>query len=153
LPGWGLECHRLPIRPGYVTQSQDGRPVAPLLGRLREYDGGVVGIMMYPLIWFVVCNDHAMLSRFTPAGPLVTEAEFTWLVRPDAVEGCDYDVARVTWLWTVTGAEDWKLCEGNQAGVSSRGYRPGPYSLKESAASGFVAWYLKQVAEDAEVPA
>lgn len=137
---------RVPIRPGYVTQSEDGKPVAPLMGSFRHYDGGISAIQAYPLLWFVACNDHAMLSRFTPVGPAETEAELSWLVRADAVEGVDYDVGRVTWLWTRTGAEDWKICEDNQAGVNSRRYRPGPYAPTEAGAQGFVTWYLKQLA-------
>src|SRR5262249_41238604 len=100
----------------------------------------------YPLIWFVACNDHAMLSRFTPVGPTLTEAELTWLVRADAVEGKDYDVERVSWLWSRTGAEDWKICEDNQDGVNSLHYRRGPCSGMETAARDFVEWYLGQLA-------
>ena len=38
------------------------------------------------------------------------------------------------------------LFERNQAGVSSRAYRPGPYSpYKEYNVDRFVQWYLKQV--------
>jgi Rieske 2Fe-2S family protein len=144
----GVSTHhavRLPIRRGYLTQSQDGRPVAPLMGSFRQYDGGISAVQAYPLIWFVASNDHALLSRFTPLGPTRTEAELTWLVRAGAVEGVDYDVERVTWLWSRTGAEDWKICEDNQAGVNSRRYRPGPYSSTETGARDFVAWYLKQL--------
>jgi len=70
-------CERVPIRPGFVTQSPDGKPVAPLMGDFKQYDGGVTGIQIYPILWFSLCNDHAMLSRFTPITPTQTEAEYT----------------------------------------------------------------------------
>ena len=144
-PGGWYRCDRLPIRPGFVTQSQDGQPVAPVLGNLTAHDGGVLGVMMYPLIWFAITSDHAMLMRCTPVAPIRTEVEITLLVHQDAVEGVDYDVDRVTWLWKMTGEEDWWLCENNQAGINSRFYKPGSYAPLEVSAQEFVDWYLKEI--------
>lgn len=139
---------RLPIRPDFVTQSQDGRPVAPLLGDAAEYDGGITSFMHLPLIWYVVCNDHAFLTRFTPISPLETELELTWLVREDAVAGRDYDPDRVCWLWTVTARQDKTICENNQLGILSSRYQPGPYTAPESGANDFVEWYLRELRRD-----
>ncbi len=107
------QIQRTPIRRGYLTQSKGGMPVAPLLGRLRTYDGAVTAIQIYPLIWLLACSDHAMLSRFTPLGPQATELELTWMVRSDAVAGRDYDPEQVSWLWRVTAEEDKTICENN----------------------------------------
>ena len=35
-------------------------------------------------------------------------------------------------------AQDWDACEGVQRGVRSRGYRPGPFSMREDAVQQFV---------------
>jgi phenylpropionate dioxygenase-like ring-hydroxylating dioxygenase large terminal subunit len=137
---------RIPIRPGYLTQSEGGRPVAPLLGDFQEYDGGITAFMSYPLNWFVACNDHAMLARFTPLGPQATEMEFTWLVRADAVAGVDYDPLTLSWLWRITAEQDKTICENNQKGVNSRRYQPGPYSAVEASTRDFITWYLAQLA-------
>ncbi len=139
-------CQRVPIRPGYLTQSIDGQPVAPLMGNFKQYDGGVTGIQIYPILWFSLCNDHAMLSRFTPIAPIQTEVEYTWLVHEDAVEGIDCEVERVIWVWAKTGLQDWRICEENQLGVNSRFYRPGQYSRVEVDIERFIQWYLKQIA-------
>jgi Rieske 2Fe-2S family protein len=72
--------------------------------------------------------------------------EVLWLVDPEAVEGRDYDVAKLTWLWQTTSAEDKKLVEMNRAGVGSRFFRGGPYSLEETFAGRFVDWYLHDLA-------
>jgi hypothetical protein len=40
---------RLPIKEGSLTQSRDGKPVAPLMGDLKEYDGGYTSMRIYPL--------------------------------------------------------------------------------------------------------
>ena len=34
-------------------------------------------------------------------------------------------------FWDMTNRQDWHVCELSQAGISSRGYRPGPYSNRE----------------------
>ncbi len=145
-PDSWYECKRLPIRPGYLTQSQDGKQVAPVMGSLSQHDGGLLGITMYPMIWFVACSDHAMLFRCAPTTPTQTEVEMTWLVRDSSVEGVDYDVERVSWLWRVTMEQDVKIIENNQLGVNSRRYQPGPYSKIESPILSFIEWYLKQIA-------
>lgn len=138
-------CVRIPIKEGFLTQSADGKPVAPLMGRFREYDGGYTGGRIYPSNYFVACNDHVVIPRFTPLGPQRTEVEMIWLVREDAVEGRDYDVAKLTWLWDVTTQQDKKIVDDNQAGVNSLAYRPGPYSNTERGLTRFTMWYLKQI--------
>ena len=142
-------CHqlwRVPIREGFLTQSRDGQPVALLMGNYSEYDGGVTSIEFFPLIWLLSCNDYAMLTRFTPISVLETEAQATWLVRADAVEGTDYNVDDVTWLWRKTLEEDIEITENNQRGVNSRVYRPGPFSTMEEPIEKLVRWYLQQIA-------
>lgn len=89
-----------------------------------EYDGGITSFIHFPLIWYVVSNDHALLTRFTPVSPLETELELTWLVRDDAVEGRDYDPETVCWLWRVTAEQDKTICENNQRGILSSRYQP-----------------------------
>ena len=137
---------RTPIRPGFLTQTRDGQPVAPLMGQFTRYDGAISAMQMFPLNWIVASNDHAMLFSFAPMSELETRAELTWLVDGDAVEGRDYDPAEVSWLWEVTNEADWKICENNQSGVNSRMYRPGPYSEAEQGVEQFVQWYFAQIA-------
>jgi len=72
--------------------------------------------------------------------------EILWLVHEDAVEGEDYDVERLTWLWHVTSLEDKKIVEWNQAGVGSQFFEPGPYSTREPFPARFVDWYLRELA-------
>ena len=128
-----------------MTQSRLGQPVAPLMGSYTEYDGGVTSLMFFPVHWFTACNDHGMLARFTPLSPQQTEVELTWLVHPEAVEGIDYEVEEVTWLWLKTVEEDLVICANNQAGVNSRYYQPGPYSKMEGTADRFMEWYLNEL--------
>lgn len=136
---------RTPINEGYISMTQDGRPVAPLMGRFKEFDGGKTSVSVDYVGRMTAANDYAALFRFIPVSVDVTDFEIIWLVRNDAVEGKDYDVERLKWLWHVTTAQDKVLAENNQRGVESRAYVPGPYSLLEDTVNRFVQWYLEQV--------
>jgi Rieske 2Fe-2S family protein len=72
--------------------------------------------------------------------------EVIWLVAGAAREGTDYDPARLAWLWEVTSLADKTIIERNQAGVKSRAYEPGPFSLMEPGARQYVERYLGELA-------
>jgi Rieske 2Fe-2S family protein len=137
---------RQPIRDGSVTLSKDGQPVAPLMGDLKEWDGGETLLIVGPLSYVYIANDHATLFRFTPVNERHSEVVVTWLVRDDAVEGRDYDTDKVVWMWDVTTIEDTKIINDNQLGVNSRRYAPGPYAARERGPAGFTSWYLSRIA-------
>ena len=136
---------RYPLFDGYLTGSEDGRPLAPLLGQVREFDGGASDGQMGLLCYWLVYSDHCVVYRFTPQDVDHTGMDIVWLVRSDAVEGRDYDPGRLTWLWHVTTEADKRIIERNQQGVRSRFYRPGPYAPMEWASRHFVDWYLMRM--------
>ena len=143
----GAGMARMPIREGFLTESQDGRPVSTLMGRFKEYDGGVTYIAFNYLNYLLASNDHALLIRFTPISELVTDVEAIWLVDGDAIEGVDYEPERVSWVWEVTLKQDATITEDNQAGVLSSRYQPGPYSAQEMMNCHFTRWYLDKLSE------
>ena len=143
--GNGSGMARMPIKDGWLTESRDGRPVAPLMGSFREFDGGVTYLAFGYLGFLIASNDHAVLLRFTPRTERSTDVEATWLVDGGADAGTDYDPAEVSWLWAVTLAQDAKITENNQAGIASSRYRPGPYSEQERANRRFTQWYLERL--------
>lgn len=145
-PGSWYHARRFSLREGFVTESLDGRPVAPLLGSLPDRDTGAMAVVMLPNLLLEASSDYVMTLRFTPTGPATTEARVQWLVRDDAAEGKDYDLERLTAFWKLTCEQDWKLCEDNQAGVQSRRYTPGPYAPEEKGVKHFVQWYLSRLA-------
>ena len=127
---------------GHVTGSRDGKPVAPLMGELKDYDGGTTDLHFGPTTFGLLYCDHMVLYRFTPTALDACDCEITWLVRGDAVEGKDYKLDELTWLWDVTTIADKRIIEDNAAGVSSRFYEPGPYTKMEDFARRFIEWYL-----------
>jgi glycine betaine catabolism A len=142
---WSI--NRTPLVPGWMSESMDGRPVAPLMGSYRTRDIGTLRMRTMPNFWNHSSADHAVSTRLAPAGPQKTLVQVQWLVHEDAVEGKDYILDALLPFWELTSEQDWDLCEKNQAGVNSSAFTPGPYSTKrEYNVIRYTEWYLHQIA-------
>ena len=140
--GDAFRCIRLPFHDGAVSFTLDGGPACRrLLGDLTDPDLGSVRMFRAPNTWNHFLADHIIHFRILPLGPERTALTTTWLVHEDAVEGVDYDVARLTEVWTATNDQDARLAADNQRGVRSRAYRPGPYAPSEFMLANFTDWY------------
>ena len=138
--GYGIS--REPIGGGRKTQSQDGEPVAPLMGGQRRYDGGASYFNIRPFAFIGMPNDHAVMFQFLPTGPEKTDVIISWLVNGSARES-EVDVQRMVWMWDATTVQDKLIIERNVEGVRSLAYVPGPYSATlESGPIGLVNHYL-----------
>ncbi len=145
-PEFGLEhsFDRYPLLRGQLTGSRDGKPVAPLLGTITGYDGGTTDLHLGPLTFALAYCDHVVVYRFAPRGQYLTDCEITWLVNESAVEGKDYRLADLVWLWDVTTVADKRIIERNQSGVDSRFYAPGPLSpVMETFTQEFIDWVVE----------
>ncbi len=140
-----ISVFRSALYEGQLSATDDGRPLGRLMGSFSAADGNSTYFDIGPLSDFLAYPDHGVIYRFIPRAVGRTEMEVQWLVDEAAVEGTDYEVERLTWLWKTTSAEDKKIVEMNQAGVNSRFFEPGPYSLQESFADRFVTWYLQEL--------
>jgi Rieske 2Fe-2S family protein len=143
-----ISVMRSALHDGVLSATQDGRSAARLMGAFSASDGNSTYFDVGPISDFLAYPDHGVVYRFIPRRAELTEMEVLWLVHEDAAEGVDYDIGRLTWLWKTTSAEDKKIVEMNQAGVNSRFFEPGPYSLQEAYAARFVEWYLKEISQD-----
>jgi phenylpropionate dioxygenase-like ring-hydroxylating dioxygenase large terminal subunit len=141
--GNSVYSSRYALYDGFVSGSEGGQPVAPLMGKFTGYDGGAGDFQMGPLTFMLNYPDHCVLYRFTPRGITDTDMEIVWYVRGDAEEGKDYDREALIWLWHNTTREDEYIIMRNSAGVNSRFFEPGPYHPEfESQSLDFVNWYL-----------
>jgi phenylpropionate dioxygenase-like ring-hydroxylating dioxygenase large terminal subunit len=140
-----ISIFRSALYEGQLSATDDGRPLGRLMGSLSASDGNSTYFDIGPLSDFLAYPDHGVIYRFIPRTVDRTEMEVLWLVDEAAVEGTDYDIERLTWLWKTTSAEDQKIVEMNQAGVNSRFFEPGPYSMQEPYADRFVSWYLQEL--------
>jgi phenylpropionate dioxygenase-like ring-hydroxylating dioxygenase large terminal subunit len=137
---------RYALYDGVKTGGPDGKPLAPLMGNFTDYDGGVTSTHFSPSSFFIAYPDHGVIYRFIPVDAHSSAMELIWLVKDEAVEGVDYELDKLTWLWKVTTEADKRITEDNQKGVNSRYYQPGPYSPVEPNAIAWIAWYLREIA-------
>ena len=126
----------------YKTGSQDGEQLAPFLGTIKGFDHGTSDLNVGPLTYFLAYNDHVVVYVFTPTGHETSACDIYWLVRGDAIEGEDYDIEKVKWLWDVTTMADERIIVGNQKGINSHKYSSGPLSKMEFLVEKFINWYL-----------
>jgi Rieske 2Fe-2S family protein len=143
------QAMRFPLNDGAITLSMDGQPACTKL--MCDVAGGDIGTMRWalePHCFVHATSDVVFMFSAMPTGPQETVVTSKWLVHKDAVEGVDYDLERLTELWTTTNLQDRDLCENNQRGINSLGYLPGPYSEEaEMLVMRFVDWYCGEVRE------
>ena len=141
-----FSANRTPLADGWVSESMDGQQVASLMGDYPDADVGTLRIRTLPNFWNHSSCDHGVSTRLLPVGPQQSAIRVYWLVDEKAVEGRDYDLAKLMPFWQLTSEQDWLICERQQKGVNSSAYTPGPYStFKEYNVESFVRWYLKKI--------
>lgn len=151
--GTEFRCIRLPFHEGAVSFTLDGGPASKkLLGDFTDPDLGSVRMFRVPNNWNHFLSDHILHARVLPLSANSTAVRTTWLVHKDAVEGVDYDVARLTAVWDATNEQDKRLAENNHAGVASDAYGPGPYAPTEFMLDHFSEWYAAKMAAFAAPP-
>jgi Rieske 2Fe-2S family protein len=140
------EIGRYPLLEGAVSYTMDGKAaVEKTLGRVGDGDVGDMWWAVQPNGFNHVVGDYGFFFQALPIGPGQTAVTGTWVVHKDAVEGVDYDLARLIEVWSATNDQDRALCENNQRGVDSVAYVPGPYSqISEQLVSRFTDWYCTE---------
>lgn len=137
---------RVPLEGDAVSLTLSGAAAVkrPLCPGVTEQAIGSLLVFHYPSTWNHVLGDHAVTFRVLPLGPTETLLTTKWLVHKDAVEGVDYDRKSLTEVWEATNDQDRRIVEGNQAGILSPAYEPGPYSaVHEDGVMQFVDWYCR----------
>jgi Rieske 2Fe-2S family protein len=137
-------ANRTPMEEGYVSETMDGKQVAPLMGDYTNAEVGTLRIRSLPNFWIHASCDHSVAVRLTPHGLAHTQIHMIWLVEGKAVEGTDYDLDKLLPFWQLTAEQDWKICSNQQRGVNSHAYIPGPLStFKEYNLDRFLRWYIQ----------
>ena len=141
----GYAYSRSAMFEGYKTGSRDGEPLAPLLGELKDYDGGASDFTIGPFSFLLAYSDHVVGYVFTPVDQTHCQCQIYWMVRSDAEEGKDYNCEDLVWLWDITTYADEKIIVDNWSGVKSRYYKPGPFSGMERLEQRWVEWILHEL--------
>ena len=133
---------RTPIGNGHLSQTKDGKPASKLMGKFKNFDGGLSQVSFNPFGCCYFTNDFGVMFIFKPNAILESEVELIWLVNEDAIEDKDYKADDITFIWDITTQEDTTIIENNQKGVLSHSFVPGVLSENESAVTYFYDWYF-----------
>ena len=118
--------NRTPFREGYVSESVDGQPVAPLMGTFTDPDVGNARANTYPNFWLHGSSDHMHTMRVTPIDATTTQIQADWLVAGDAEAGVDYEIESVIAFSKRVNDEDRDIVEAQARGIASSRYQPVP---------------------------
>jgi len=83
--------------------------------------------------------DYVLTHRLEPLAADRTRIECNWLFPADVLARKSFSPDYAVEFWDMTNRQDWKACESVQRGVSSAGYRQGPFSAREETVYRFVA--------------
>ena len=112
--------------------SRDGRLRRPPLPGLGEQEQRhVYYYALLPNLLLSLHPDYVMTHVLWPRSCDRTEVWCEWLFHPRAFDQPTFDPADAIDFWDQTNREDWRVSELSQLGLTSRGYRPGPYSIRE----------------------
>ncbi len=142
----------MPVRAGgSVTQS--GTLCAPPVGDLASGDlGRIYYYSIFPNLLLSLHPDYVMMHTLWPQSEARTRIRCEWLFHAGAFGRPDFHPEDAIEFWDVTNRQDWHVCEQSQLGASSRAYRPGPYSPRESIAAAFDREYLRVMEETGDEP-
>ena len=135
------------LRDGITTMSSSGQRQLPLLPGLSAAERRQVHYyVVYPNLLLSPHPDYVMMHTLWPRGPGRTQVICEWLVTDEALSASAPAYDDVIGFWDRVNREDWVLCERTQLGVSSSGYRPGPYQTAEDCVHMFDRWYADRLA-------
>ncbi|CAN5149047.1 aromatic ring-hydroxylating dioxygenase subunit alpha [soil metagenome] len=119
---------------------------APIPGLSEDDRRTVHYFVVYPNMLLSLHPDYVLVHCVWPIAPDRSRIVCDWLFTPEAVEADDFDPAGAVEFWDLTNRQDWELCERVQRGMSSAGYRPGPYHRTEHCVHAFDRWYAEWMA-------
>jgi Rieske 2Fe-2S family protein len=139
---------RMDLNDGIDTMSMDGARRRDLLPGLRPEDRRCVYYYsVFPNFLVSPHPDYVLAHTLWPEAPDRTRIVCEWYVHPDERAKPDFDLSDVTEFWDLTNRQDWHVCELAQAGISSRGYQPGPYSNREDLLYAFDRFIVDALGE------
>lgn len=136
LPGWDT----LTTRPAGEPPRRASLPGLDEAQRRRVY--------YYALLPSMLLNphpDYVVTFQLSPLAADRTDITCHWLMHPDELARPGFDPGDAVEFWDITNRQDWELSDLAQEGISSHGYRPGPYSNREELLIAFDRWVIDRV--------
>jgi phenylpropionate dioxygenase-like ring-hydroxylating dioxygenase large terminal subunit len=152
--GSALDWERgIPHREGaytFTTTGTTSRAALPALDndeRTRHK-----GELIYPNLLLSLCADHVAAFTIFPHGPAKTRVVCEFLFHPDEMERADFDPSDAVDFWDIVNGQDWRICEGVQAGMRSHAFRFGYYAPMEDASLDIRRYIAARMGDDAAAP-
>lgn len=144
------DCVKGPVLGGYSELRERGGGLTTTGRTLRSPVGAVDGedldrvyyYTVFPSMLFSLHPDYVMIHTVRPIAPNRSEVVCSWLFDPEAMAGAEFDPSDAVDFWDLTNHQDWAVSELTQLGLTSRAYRPGPYSNAEGLLHAFDRHYL-----------
>jgi Rieske 2Fe-2S family protein len=146
--GRGFNGGPMQLRAGFDTLSTSGHSSWPRLdgASSRADDRLVHYYLVYPNLMLGIYPDYLSVHTVWPVSAAAARVSCEIFVPAGTLALAGFDPAPVIDFWDLTNRQDWALCERVQRGVTSRGYRPGPYAASERCVHAFDAWYAHWLA-------
>jgi Rieske 2Fe-2S family protein len=130
---------------GAETMSKDGK-------RRRNYLPGLTAgertrvfyYSVFPNLFLSLHPDYVMTHTLWPRAVDRTDIVCEWHFHPDEMAKPDFQAQDAVEFWDATNREDWAISELSHAGISSRAYKPGPYTRCESLPRAFDEMVLER---------
>jgi Rieske 2Fe-2S family protein len=139
---------RMDLRDGVKTLSMDGQSNRdPLPGLSVEDRRHVYYYCLLPQLLLNLHPDYMLTFQLWPMAVDRTDIVCEWAFHPDAIAKPDFDPRDAIDFWDLTNKQDWELSDLAQAGISTRGYQPGPYSNREELLMALDRFVLERLAK------
>jgi Rieske 2Fe-2S family protein len=137
---------RMDLREGVKSLTMDGATSrCPLPGLSSEDQRHVYYYCLLPNFFLNLHPDYMLTFTLWPRAVDQTEIVCEWHFHPDEIRRPGFNPRDAIEFWDITNNQDWELSELAQRGISSRGYRPGPYSNREELLLALDQWVLEKV--------
>ena len=131
------------------SMTMTGRRCGSPLGEVSGDDLSLIYYYtIFPNLFLSLHPDYVLIHRGEPCAAGRTRITCDWYFHPVDSARDDFDASPAVEFWDMTNRQDWHLCTISQKGISSRAYRPGPYSNLESQLAAFDREYLKIIDVD-----
>jgi len=98
---------------------------------------------IFPNLMLSVHPDYVVYYTLWPQAVGRTKVICEWMFHPDSFGRPDFNPEDAVEFWDVTNKQDWHITELSFKGISSRAYRPGPYSPRESVPAAWDRAFLE----------
>lgn len=123
---------RMDLRDGVKTLTMDGTSSrCALPGLSSDDERHVYYYCLLPNFFLNLHPDYMLTFTMWPHAVDQTEIICEWHFHPDEISKPGFNPSDAIEFWDLTNKQDWELSDLAQQGISSKGYRPGPYSNRE----------------------